>query len=75
MDHTSQYSGLSRLLDLNNQVHDLEKQILREPVPLAEAVRDAGENSPSPSHIASMQEEIDRGGRASLVTCWFGLPN
>ena len=75
MDHTSQYSGLSRLLDLNNQVHDLEKQILREPVPLAAAVRDAGENSRSLSHIASMQEEIDRGGRASLVTCWLGLPD
>ena len=75
MDNISQYSSLSRLLDLNNQVHDLERQILQEPVPLAAAVRNAGEDSPSHSQIASMQEEIDQGGRASLVTCWLGLPD
>ena len=75
MDDISQYSNLSRLLDLNNRVHDLERQIRQEPVPLAGAVRDAGENSPSLSQIASLQEEIDRGGRASLVTCWLGLPD
>ncbi len=75
MDYISQYSGLSRLLDLNNQVHDLERQILQEPVPLAAAVRNAGEDSPSLSQIASMQEEIDQGCRASLVTCWLALPD
>ena len=74
MDHSSQPSSLARLLDLNNQVHDLEKELLQEPIPIGPAnLRGAGD-SPSFSQIADIQEKIDRGGRASLVACWFGMP-
>ena len=33
MDGSLQYSALTRLLTLNNQVHDLENQMLTEKVP------------------------------------------
>lgn len=73
MNSSLQYSALTRLLALNNQVHDLENQLRRETVPqgwrggrtiLAEG---------GASRIAEMQEEIDRGVRASLTTCWLGM--
>jgi hypothetical protein len=40
-------------------VHDLQQQILREPVTAPD------------NHVAELQEEIDRWSRASLATCWL----
>jgi hypothetical protein len=74
MSSSAQYSTLTRLLTLNNQVHDLENQLL------GVAVRDGGDNSvatitgPKFSRVAELQVEIARGVRASLATCWLGLP-
>ena len=59
MNDSLQYSALTRLLTLNNRVHDLQQQILREPV-----------TGPD-NHVAELQEKIDRWSRASLATCWL----
>jgi len=68
MNGILQYSTLSRLMDLNNQVHDLKHRMMEEPV-LAAA------GSDQPSSIAEMQEEIERRTRASLALCWLADPN
>ena len=68
MNGILQYSTLSRLMDLNNQVHDLKHRMMEEPV-LAAA------GSDQPSNIAEMQEEIERRTRASLALCWLADPN
>ena len=68
MNGILQYSTLSRLMDLNNQVHDLKHRMMEEPV-LAAAAPD------QPSSIAEMQEEIERRTRASLALCWLADPN
>ena len=71
-----QYSALTRLLSHNNRVHDLEDTLRVMPAPLVEmAEADEGlylEGVPSP--IADLQDDIDREVRASLVTCWLGIP-
>ena len=73
MNSSLQYSALTRLLALNNEVHDLENQLRRESLPRwrsgGSTILAVGE----PSRIAEMQEEIDRGVRASLTTCWLGM--
>jgi hypothetical protein len=73
MNSSLQYSALTRLLALNNQVHDLENQLRRETVPQGRRVGSAILAVGGPSRIAEMQEEIDRGVRASLTTCWLGM--
>ena len=72
MDHTSQHLPLARLLDLNNRVHDIESRMRLEPVPLG--VSSGIDHSTPQGQIAEMQEEMDQGVRASLVTCWLGMP-
>ncbi len=71
-----QYSALTRLLSHNNRVHDLEDTLRQMNAPLIRAASaDEGlyeEAIPSP--IADLQEDIDREVRASLVTCWLGIP-
>ena len=75
MDPTSQHINLSRLLDLSNRIHDIQRQILQEPVPMpGPALLEEETESRPQNSIAEMQEKIDQGNRASLVTCWFGLP-
>ena len=72
MDHTSQQLPLARLLDLNNRVHDIESRMRLEQIPLGAS---SGIDPSTPQgQIAEMQEEMDRGVRASLVTCWLGMP-
>lgn len=66
------YSALTRLLTLNNQVHDLQNRLLGTTVP-----RLPGEAIPQTevavcSPIAEMQDEIDQGVRASIATCHLG---
>ena len=67
MNGILQYSTLSRLLDLNNQVHDLEHRMMEEPVQLATTYGQV-------VRIAEMQEEIERRTRASLALCWLANP-
>ena len=75
MNHSLQYSALSRLLGLNNRVHDLERQLMQESIALAPEVNCEGGVAAEPSRFAAMQEEIDQGVRAGLVTCWLGMPD
>ncbi len=74
MMHSVQYSALARLLSQNNRVHDLQDTLNQMPLPPL----GAGEESESevfvPTAVADLQEEIDREVRASLVTCWLGMP-
>ena len=72
MNGSLQYSALTRLLTLNNQVHDLENQMLAEPVPVGARGAIISAQMASGSRIAEIQEEIDRTTRASLATCWLG---
>lgn len=73
MNSSLQYSALTRLLALNNQVHDLENQLRRETVPQGRRTGSTILSVGKPSRIAEMQEEIDVWVRASLTTCWLGM--
>lgn len=66
MNGSLQYSALTRLLTLNNQVHDLESRMLTESVPVSVIGL-----AVSGSRIAEIQDEIDQAIRASLATCWL----
>jgi hypothetical protein len=71
MNSSLPYSALTRLLTLNNQVHDLQNRLLGTTVPrLPREALPRPEIVPS-SPIAKMQDEIDQGVRASLATCWL----
>ena len=72
MNGSLQYSALTRLLTLNNQVHDLENQVLAVELPTRTADAVISNQTPSGSRIAEIQEEIDQATRASLATCWLG---
>jgi len=72
MNGSLQYSALTRLLTLNNQVHDLENQMLAVAVPTRPAGVMISDQMTSGSRIAEIQEEIDQATRASLATCWLG---
>jgi len=72
MNGSLQYSALTRLLALNNQIHDLENQMLTETVPVGARGAIISAQMASGSRIAEIQEEIDRTARASLATCWLG---
>ena len=74
MSSSAQYSTLTRLLALNNRVHDLENQLLGVAVPDDRYKPVVTMAAPISSRIAEFQEEIDRGVRASLATCWLGMP-
>ena len=78
MSDSFHQSTLTRLLTLNNQVHDLENQMMGVGVGVDLGWGESGEGprseASSVSAIAEIQEEIDRGVRASLATCWLELP-
>ena len=74
MSSSAQYSTLTRLLALNNQVHDLKNQLLGVAVPDDRHNPVVTMAAPMSSRIGELQEEIDRGVRASLATCWLGMP-
>ena len=57
------YPSFTRLLALNNQVHDLENRLLAEPVRVPSLA--------GPGRVAELQDEIDRGTRATLALCWL----
>ncbi len=75
MNGSLQYSALPRLLTLNNQVHDLEKQMMAEMIPDVPVDSELMDRMFSGNRIAEIQEEIDRFARASLATCWLGNSN
>ena len=75
MNGSLQYSALTRLLTLNNQVHDLENQMRTETVTALAVGSGLSDQAVSGSRIAEIQEEIDRFARASLATCWLGNSN
>ena len=72
MNGSLQYSALTRLLTLNSQAHDLEHQMLTEPVPVGARGAMISAQMTSGSRIAEIQDEIDKTTRASLATCWLG---
>ena len=71
MNGSLHYSALTRLLTLNNQVHDLESRMLTESVPLSVMGLAVSDQVVSGSRIAEIQDEIDQAIRASLATCWL----
>ena len=71
MSNSLSVPALTRLLSLNNRVHDLENQLLQVELPVVGGQVYTG--TPGTSSIAQMQEEIDQGVRASLMTCWLGM--
>ena len=75
MNGSLQYSALTRLLALNNQVHDLENQMMAEMVPYVPEDAELMDRMFSGNRIAEIQDEIDRVARASLATCWLGNSN
>ncbi len=75
MNSSLQYSALTRLLTLNNQVHDLENQMMTEAVPAVPVGSELMDRMFSGNRIAEIQDEIDRFARASLATCWLGNSN
>ena len=74
MRSSPQYPTLARLLALNNQVHDLENRLLGVAVPDGRYKPAPAIDAPASNSIAALQEEIDQGARASLATCWLGIP-
>jgi hypothetical protein len=72
MSDKLEYAVLTRLLTLNNQVHDLENQLMTESVPSLSAEPQSVMTVQSVNRIAEMQDQIAQGVRASLTTCWLG---
>jgi len=72
MNGSLQYSALTRLLTLNNQVHDLENQMLSVLIPAIPVGQVISEQMFAGSRIAEIQNEMDQAARSSLATCWLG---
>ena len=72
MSDKLEFAVLTRLLTLNNQVHDLENQLMTESVPGLPDQLESVMTSTSANRIAEMQDRIAQGVRASLTTCWLG---
>ena len=70
MDSRLSRFALSRLLALNNQAHDLDRQLKNIRLPGSQhEVR--GASVFTPNTIGDLQDDFDRTVRASLVTCWL----
>ena len=66
---------LTRLLMLNNEVHDLENELRHKKVPRLRLEHHIRFEADKINDIARIQDEMDQGVRASLATCWLGMPN
>ena len=66
---------LTRLLILNNEVHDLENQLRYKKLPRLRLEHHVRFEADKINDIARMQDEMDQNVRASLTTCWLGMPN
>lgn len=71
MSDRLEHTLLTRLLTLNNQVHDLENQLMGQAVPTLPEYPEGVMTSPGSSRIAEMQDRIAQGVRASLTACWL----
>jgi hypothetical protein len=69
-----QSSVLTRLLTLNSEIHDLETQLRQEPLPRLRLEHHIRFETDKMNAIAEAQDAIDQGVRASLMTCWLGMP-
>lgn len=76
MNSSAQYSALTRLLNHNAKVHQLEDLLAQLPTPAVVAAQDsdAGAWDLEVNPIADLQNDIDKEVRASLVACWFAMP-
>ena len=74
MNSITQYAALARLLELNNRVHDLQNELNQAPLPQGMVPEEAWFEVMALNRVGQLQEEIDRETRASLVTCWLGMP-
>ena len=73
MNNGLPFPALTRLLTLNNRVHDLENQLRRETLPVEVVGGQDLAATLMVNTIAQIQEQIDQGVRASLMTCWLGM--
>lgn len=76
MNSSAQYSALTRLLNHNTRVYQLEDLLRQLPTPVAVAAPADGwlDLDPAVHPIADLQNDIDKEVRASLVACWFAMP-
>jgi len=74
LNHSMQSSVLTRLLTLNSEIHDLETQLRQEPLPRLRLEHHIRFETDKMNAIAEAQDAIDQGVRASLMTCWLGMP-
>ena len=74
LNHSMQSSVLTRLLTLNSEIHDLETQLRQEPLPRLRLEHHIRFETDKMNSIAEAQDAIDQGVRASLMTCWLGMP-
>jgi len=73
-NNSLQSSVLYRLLTLNSDIHDLESQLRQEPVPRLRLEHHIRFETDKINSIAETQDAIDQNVRASLMTCWLGMP-
>ena len=73
-NNSMQSSVLTRLLTLNSEIHDLETQLRQEELPRLRLEHHIRFETDKTSRIAETQDAIDQGVRASLMTCWLGMP-
>ena len=74
LNNSMQSSVLTRLLTLNSEIHDLETQLRQEELPRLRLEHHIRFETDKISRIAETQDAIDQGVRASLMTCWLGMP-
>ena len=74
LNNSMQSSVLTRLLTLNSEIHDLETQLRQEELPRLRLEHHIRFETDKANSIAETQDAIDQGVRASLMTCWLGMP-
>ena len=74
LNNSMQSSVLTRLLTLNSEIHDLETQLRQEELPRLRLEHHIRFETDNTNRIAETQDAIDQGVRASLMTCWLGMP-
>lgn len=74
LNNSMQSSVLTRLLTLNSEIHDLETQLRQEALPRLRLEHHIRFETDKVNPIAEAQDAIDQGVRASLMTCWLGMP-
>ena len=74
LNNSMQSSVLTRLLTLNSEIHDLETQLRQEELPRLRLEHHIRFETDKTHRIAETQDAIDQGVRASLMTCWLGMP-